>query len=187
MKLRVINLSRRVNFLQSEGSPDSALRFGPDHSLVSFSARFTVLWPAPKARGGPEALWIPGLPRTLCGHRAAKPQNPQGIKTLTVTASGSSWQEEMRTDRVEHADGGEGAGRWSGLLTSWWQNYWTDWSEDGRQKYELRPGSSRVLMTVIRTNRNIMMSSRRAAEPNVPLRATTGLNQDPEAKLHADL
>lgn len=47
--LTVINVSCGVYLLLSEGSPDSALWVGPDHSLVSLSARFTVLWPATKA------------------------------------------------------------------------------------------------------------------------------------------
>lgn len=74
----------------------------------------------------------------------------------------------MRTDRVEHADGGEGGGRWRALLSGESaENKDVVMAEllnslirlSGRQKYEPRPGSSAVLMTVIRTNLNINDSS----------------------------
>lgn len=67
-----------------------ALRLKPDHSLVSISARFTVLW------RGLEALW------NSLGTKwqSLKPQNPQGIKALSVRASGGSWQDEMNDDSM---------------------------------------------------------------------------------------
>ena len=42
--------------------------------------------------------------------QSLKPQNPQGIKALSVGASGSSWQVETRTDVLmdaEEVEGGE--------------------------------------------------------------------------------
>lgn len=55
----------------------------------------------------------PVFQETLLGHReekSLKPQNPQGIKALSVGASGSSWQVGMRTGRVQRGDGGGGGG-----------------------------------------------------------------------------
>lgn len=115
-------------FLHSEGSPRSGAEGWLDHSLVSAAARFTVLWPGPKAWGGWEALWIPAFQELSVGTewQSLKPQNPQGIKALSVRASGSNWQVETRTDvlmDVEEMEGGEDNCLEQG------ESYYTTWSK----------------------------------------------------------
>ena len=128
--LTVINLSRRVYFLPSEGSSDSALWVGPDHSLVSLSASFTVLWPAPKAWGGPEALWIPGLLRTLWA---------PGGKASKSTGHKDSYCHGFRKQLAGRDEDGPGR-------TCWWR--WRRWKVESvvvwRERREQRRRHGRI-------------------------------------------
>jgi len=74
-------------------TPRGVLRLYPDHSLVSASARFTVLWPGfdSSRRSGGFVDHRPSKNTVGTKWQSLKPQNPQGIKAVSVGASGGSW------------------------------------------------------------------------------------------------